>query len=116
MRSIGIFMPRHNPFRELYIVFACRCFRTLDRVLPVRVIGLMFWPMVAFKSVCELTFATPTLRQFDRLPNALRPRLSRPEWIAYLWRERMRVNLTRLLCLWPDRLHRGRWVAHCRCV
>src|SRR5262245_40921730 len=101
MRSVGFFMPRDYPFRELCILFACRCFRALERVLPVRVIGLLFWPMVAFKSVCQLNFTTPTVREFDRLPSLLRPRLSRPQWITYLWRERMRVNLTRLLCLWP---------------
>jgi len=106
----------HAPIQEFGILLACRCIRTLEQVLPVRVIWILCWPVAAFQAACQLTFATPTIRQFDRLPFVLRPRLSRPSWVAYLWRERTRVNLARMLCFWPDRLRRGRWTDHCHCV
>jgi len=104
------------PIQEYGILIACRCIRTLERALPVGVIWILCWPLAAFQAACQLTFATPTYRQFDRLPAALRPRLSRPSWAACLWLERTRVNLARLLCLWPDRLCQERWTDRCRCV
>jgi lauroyl/myristoyl acyltransferase len=72
-------------------------------------------PVAAFQAAWQLTFATPTVRHFDRLPAALRPRRGRLSWFV-LWRERTQVILARLLCLWPDRLHQGRWADHCHCV
>ena len=105
-----------NPLRESCILLACRCIRALERVLPVRVVVLLCWPPAAFQAACQLTFATPSVRQFDRLKDVLQPSASRSAWVAYLWRERTRSNLARLLCLWPDRLRRGRWSDHCRCI
>jgi lauroyl/myristoyl acyltransferase len=104
------------PMRESCILLACRFFRALERVLPVPVISLLCWPVAAAQAACQLTFVTPTVRQFDRLPRALRPPLSRAAWVAYLWRECTRINLARLLCLWPERLCRGRWAERCRSV
>jgi lauroyl/myristoyl acyltransferase len=104
------------PIQERGVLLACRFIRALEQVLPVRVIWILCWPIAAVLAGWQLIFASPTIRQFDRLPAALRPRLSRRRWAAYLWRERTRVFLARLLVLWPDRLRNGRWVDHCRSV
>ncbi len=104
------------PINEYAILIAFRCIRTLERALPFRAIWILCWPVAAVQAARQLAFTTPTIRQFDRLPAALRPRLSRPRWVAYLWRERTRMNLARLMCLWPDRFGLERWTDHCRCV
>ncbi len=104
------------PINEYGTLIVVRCIRTLERVLPFRAIWILYWPVAAVQAACQLAFTTPTIRQFDRLPAALRPRLSRPSWAAYLWRERTRVNLARLMFLWPDRFCQEPWTDHCRCV
>ena len=104
------------PIYEHSLLLACRCARALERVFPVRIIWVLCWPAAAFLAVWQLTFAGPTFRQLDRLPAALRPRMSRPSWVAYLWQERTRINLARLMCLWPDRLSKERWADRCHRV
>jgi hypothetical protein len=105
-----------RPIDERGKLLAIRCLRVLERVLPVGVLCVVCWPWAAVQAACRLIFAGPTIRQFDRLPNAWRPPLGRAAWVVYLWRELWRVNLARLLCCWPDRLGERRWAGHCRCV
>ena len=90
--------------REYGVLFAWRCLRVLAQMLPVKVIWAVGWPAAAIQAAWQLAFAGPTLREFDRLPAALRPSLSRLSFALYLSRERTHVNLAKLMCLWPDRL------------
>jgi lauroyl/myristoyl acyltransferase len=107
---------RGVPIRERWILFACRCMRSLERLLPVGALWIVCWPMAAIRAACRLMVGAPTIRQFDRVPTSLRARPDRFGWVAHLWREQTRMSLAQLMYLWPDRLSGGRWKNRCRCV
>ena len=92
------------------------CARALERVVPVKLTWTLCWPAAALQAAYQLTFAGPTFRELARLAAVFRPLKSKPSLALYLWRERTRVNLARLMCLWPDRLSQARWAGRCGCV
>lgn len=94
----------------------CRSLRAAELFLPVCCLQLLLWPAAAFRAGCELFRGIATLRRFERLPASLRPCLSRPAWVRRLWRERARLHLTKLLCLWPNRLEQPRWKDRCHWI
>ena len=104
------------PMRERCIMFAWRCMRSLERLLPVGALWIICWPMAAIRAACQLLVGAPTIREFDRIPVSLRPRPDCFGWVAHLWIEQTHMTLARLMYFWPDRLSRGRWKDRCRCV
>ena len=102
--------------QERCILVACRCMRAIERLLPVGALWIMCWPMAAIRAACQMMAGAPTISHFDWIPASLRPRTDRFGAVAQLWRERTRLILVRLMCLWPDRLTLGRWKDRCRCV
>src|SRR5262249_36655788 len=69
----------------------------------------------AVATVLELVKQRPGLGDYYRLPASLRPPLAHAAWLLRIWWRRVRLNLAKLLCLWPDRLHTARWRGRCRC-
>jgi lauroyl/myristoyl acyltransferase len=102
--------------RELGILFAWRCTRSLERLLPVDALWIMYWPIAAIRAAFQLMVGAATVQQFDRIPVLLRPCTDRFGWVVHLWRERTCMILARLMNLWPDRLPLGRWKDRCHCV
>lgn len=102
--------------RDSIILLGVRVLRTMERVVPARVFGLICWLMAASQAAGQTAFAVPTMRRFAALPPSLRPSAGGPAWVGELWREKTRVNLAQLLCLWPDRLGREPWTGRCRHV
>ncbi len=101
--------------REQCILFAWRCMRSLERSLPVGALWTVWWPVAAIRAAWELLAGARAVRQFDRMPESLRPHAGRFGCAARLWRERTNMILAQLLYLWPDRLSGGRWKDRCRC-
>jgi lauroyl/myristoyl acyltransferase len=88
--------------------------RLLERALPPLLLRWLLWPAAALWSAWELAHREPTLELFRRLPPSLRPAWPQVLWPVRFWRRRCRLNLTRCLEAWPDRLHEPRWQKRCR--
>jgi lauroyl/myristoyl acyltransferase len=90
--------------------------RLMERVVPPSLLAWLLWPIAAFWSAWELAYHQPTVKLFRRLPLVLRP-----AWRTFLrpvrvWRHRCRLNLTKLLNAWPNRLQEPRWKDRCRLI
>jgi lauroyl/myristoyl acyltransferase len=88
--------------------------RVLEFLLPVWCLSVLFGPAAAVVAGWQLFLrsqqrAKPTIRQFDRLPVSWWPPRSRSVRIWQIWRHWTRVNVTKLLTFWPDRLTNHRW-------
>jgi lauroyl/myristoyl acyltransferase len=90
--------------------------RALERVLPVGLLYALLWPFIAVSTAWELFGPRQVLRRLHRLPVSLRPPLSATAWAWRIWRQRLELNMARLIWLWPDRLHTARWQRRCRCT
>jgi lauroyl/myristoyl acyltransferase len=101
---------------ELIGWFVFYLLRALERVLPVSCLRLLLWPPVAVATTWELLGPRQVLRQFYQLPASLRPPLAPAVWACRIWRRRIRLNMARLIWLWPDRLATPRWQKRCRCI
>jgi lauroyl/myristoyl acyltransferase len=90
--------------------------RALERVLPAVWLRALLWPPIAVATAWELLGPRQLLREFYRLPASVRPSLPPAAWAWRIWRRRVRLNLARLIWLWPDRLQTTRWQKGCRCT
>jgi lauroyl/myristoyl acyltransferase len=86
-----------------------RLLRASERALPPIALFVVVWPVVALATFFQLYFRKPRFRDFQELPVTLRPATAQIRWMVRIWRRRIRLNLTKLLCLWPDRLELRRW-------
>jgi hypothetical protein len=89
--------------------------RALESVTPPPCLVLLLWPLAAVATLCELAQQRPGVGHFYRLPASLRPPRRGFSGAVQIWWRRVRLNLAKLLCLWPDRLHTPRWRRRCRC-
>jgi len=89
--------------------------RALERILPPFCLALVLWPPVAVATSFELAKGRPGIAHFQQLPASLRPAAGRLSWAVHIWWRLVCLNLAKLLCLWPDRLHTARWRQRCRC-
>ena len=92
---------------------AIHVIRALESILPPQGLQILIWPAAAVMSGWELAWGHPTVQQFGQLPSSLRPAGSLPGRIWRLWRQRINLNLTKLLVAWPDRLVKPRWRDRC---
>ena len=86
-----------------------RALRAFEALLPVACLRVLFWPPAAIKATWELAWTEPTLRLFRRLPASIRIPASRRNWLWRLWLARTRLNVTKFMLFWPDRLGTLRW-------
>src|SRR5579871_251955 len=90
--------------------------RLTERFAPPALLAWLLWPAAAVWSAWELAYHRPTLSLFRRLPPDLRPAWRAFLWPVRVWRHRCRLNLTKLLSAWPDRLRERRWQERGRLV
>lgn len=95
---------------------AIHTLRALEYLLPVWCLSVLFGPTAAAVAGWQLLWAKPNVRLFDRLPVSWRPPRSRRVRFCQIWRQWTRVNLTKLLTFWPDRLANPRWQRRGRCT
>jgi len=87
--------------------------RTAGRILPIPVLWLLLWPLAMLRSVWELCYAGPTFADFHKLAVLTWLPRDREARLRRLLLGRTRLNLTKLMFLWPDKLASPRW-APCR--
>jgi lauroyl/myristoyl acyltransferase len=115
---------RHLPFEKRSGVKYCRVgqaiewlvnfvARAMECLLAAWCLRLLLWPAAALLAGWELFRGQPTIRQFKALPPSWLPYSSRASWIYGLWRERTHLNITKMHCLWPDRLQERLWQPSC---
>jgi lauroyl/myristoyl acyltransferase len=88
--------------------------RGLEFLLPVWCLIGLLGPAAGVVAGWQLLRAKSILEQFDRLLG-LAPQ-SEPISIWRIWRHWTRVNMTKLLTAWPDRLADPRWRRRGRCI
>jgi lauroyl/myristoyl acyltransferase len=88
--------------------------RALEALLPIWCLRIVLWPPAALKAMWELGWSEPTLRLFRRMPASIRTPAAERRWLWRLWLARTRLNVTKFMAFWPDRLGKPRWRAQCR--
>lgn len=87
----------------------CLWFRSLERMLPVRVLTALLWPFAALRAAQDVWFRPDLFESFDRLPVALRPSPIRSGTRMLHWKSRLHMRVSQFMCIWPDRLNRPGW-------
>lgn len=90
--------------------------RWIERLAPPSVLQFFLWPIAAAKTTWELAGGRPTVGDFRRLPACLMPPREPAAFFWRIWWPRTRMNLTKLMKFWPDRLRTARWQERIRCV
>lgn len=94
----------------------CLALRGIERMLPVRWLRTLLWPIAALLAARELFWLKPGIEQFSGLPAGLRRHANSRKWARQIWQERMQVTLTKFMSLWPDRLAQECWQENGRVI
>ncbi len=77
--------------------------------MPFWCLRIALWPPAAVKTTWELACGEPTLPLFRRLPASIRGRAPGRSGPWRVWLARIRLNVTKFMLFWPDRLATPRW-------
>lgn len=102
--------------RRVNALLVIHTLRALEFLLPVWCLRVLLGSAAGVVAGWQLLRAKPTIRQFDRLPVSWLPPQSQPVRIWRIWRQWTRVNATKFLTFWPDRLASPRWQRRGRCI
>ena len=82
--------------------------RLSERLLPIRVLSLLLWPLAAAWDLVQVRQRKP-LTHWRHFPRSWRPK----RW-RFVLRQSLGLYHSQLFYMWPDRLSDERWMSRCR--
>ena len=82
--------------------------RLSERLLPIRVLSLLLWPLAAAWDLVQVRQRKP-LTHWRHFPRSWRPK----RW-RFVLRQSLGLYHSQLFYMWPDRLSDARWMSRCR--